>query len=86
MGVQECIDEYCELAETVFTQDKRRGIGFLKWARPAFGKGRFDEAKLEAVIKKVVRERLGSEHATLHDPDDNACKVYVYHKLYIMLG
>jgi tetratricopeptide (TPR) repeat protein/predicted acylesterase/phospholipase RssA len=75
MGVQECIDAYCELAWEVF-QEKHSHLPFSKWIGPALGKARFDFEKLEEAVKRMIRTKLGNDQVPMRDDRENACKVY----------
>lgn len=74
MGVQECIDAYCQLARDVF-QEKRSLLPVSRWVGPAFGKARFNCAKLEEVVKQLAKSKCGAEDTSMRDIREDACKV-----------
>ncbi|MCJ1250798.1 hypothetical protein MMC30_008026 [Trapelia coarctata] len=76
MGVQECIDAYCQLARDVF-QERRSPLPVLRWVGPAFGKARFNCSKLEEVVKHLAKGKCGADSTPMRDIRDNACKVFV---------
>jgi hypothetical protein len=70
MDVDKCIDAYSELAATVFGE-KLRSI-------PVNFKGkvtvRFDSAKLESAIQKVVEDSGASKQDLFNDGIDRRCR------------
>ena len=71
MSVQECIDEYTKLSESIFSQRKPPGSNEMFYAE-----------NLEKAIKSVIRKRLGehAEDAPLLDPlAEEACKTISAH-------
>lgn len=71
MDVDECIDAYSGLAAAVFGE-KLRSIPFN------FFKGditaRFDSAKLESAIGKVVEDRGASKKDLFNDGTERGCR------------
>ena len=70
MDIDECTNAYMELSDRIFTKKKAR--------LSITGKiqGRFDTKELEEGIKKIVRERTGSEDTLLRDDPNAPCKMY----------
>jgi hypothetical protein len=70
MDADQCIAAYSELTATVFG-DKLRSI-------PVNFKGnikaRFDSAKLESAVRKVIRDSGVSEDALFNDGAERGCK------------
>ena len=70
MTIDECIDQYKKVMGKVFPEGA--------WKKTRFAtKGEFyDEKPLEQAIKDIVKLKLGSEDAMLHDPNDkNPCRM-----------
>jgi hypothetical protein len=61
MSIEDCIEKYQELGLKVFDDPKG-----------PFGKSKYDYKKLETVIKRVVKDKLGDEDALLFD--ETCCK------------
>jgi hypothetical protein len=70
MDVDECIAAYSDLAASVFG-DKRSRIPFNIKGKV---QQRFDSAKLEAAIRKVVVGSGGLEKALLNDGTERGCR------------
>ncbi|KAF7512509.1 hypothetical protein GJ744_001444 [Endocarpon pusillum] len=71
MDIDECINAYMELCNRIFT--KKKTLLNIK------GKiqGRFDTKVLEEGIKKIVRDKTGSEDTLLRDDPNAPCKTFV---------
>lgn len=78
MSVDECIDAYSELAADVFGAKLHR--------LPATFKGgvqsRFDSARLERAIRKVVAQSGASETAMFNDGMERGCRTWVMFNLF----
>lgn len=71
MDVDECIEEYTNMFETIFG---RKGLPMNMWGKI---KGRFDSAVLEQCIKGILKKRGLAEDAFLNDGKER-CKVYAF--------
>ena len=71
MDVDECISAYSELAEAVFGE-KLSSIPF-DWRGKI--QPRFDSAKLEKAIRKMVVQSSASETDLLNDGTDRGCRM-----------
>lgn len=75
-SVEECIKNYLKLSKSVFNLDNVK-MG----AVPVGANGcRFDEAKLEEALKKVISKVLGDENAPMADPNEgnpHFCPVFI---------
>jgi uncharacterized protein YqgV (UPF0045/DUF77 family) len=69
MDVDECITAYSELAEAVFAE-KLSSIPFSVMGKV---KARFDSAKLETAVRKVV-QRIASETDLFTDGTERGCR------------
>ncbi len=69
MTVDECIDAYVSLSDTIF--QKRRHRITIK----GHVQGRFDSDELEKAIKEIVIRKGLEENALLQDSRDAKCKV-----------
>lgn len=75
MTVDECIDKYLQLSSAAF-QPKRSKTNILGVAKDKFqAKGAYRSETLAEEFKKVSKVVLGSEDASLLDPD-TTCRVY----------
>lgn len=63
MDVQSCIDAYLVLAKEIFTPRRRIKLGGA-YIHKVFGSATFSAKKLEAGIKKVIRENSSQPAAT----------------------
>jgi hypothetical protein len=70
MDVDACIDAYSGLAEAVFG-DKLKSIPFNWMGRV---KARFDSAKLESAIRKVVEDSGTSKETLFNDRTERGCR------------
>ena len=70
MDVDECITAYSDLAEAVF-EAKPSSIPFNMKGKV---KARFDSAKLENAIRKVVVDSSASETDVFNDGTERGCK------------
>jgi hypothetical protein len=68
MDVDECIEEYTNMFETIFG---KKGLPVNMWGKI---KGRFDSTVLEECIKKILKGRGLPEGALLNDGKER-CKV-----------
>lgn len=68
MDVDECIEVYTNLFQTIFG---KKGLPINMWGKV---KGRFDSAILEECIKKILLERGLSDVEPLNDGKER-CKV-----------
>lgn len=75
MSVDECIDKYLQLSSAAFQprRSKTNVLGAVKDKLQA--KGAYRSETLANEFKKVSKAFLGSEDATLIDPDPT-CRVY----------
>lgn len=73
MGVQECIDAYCDLAQYVFQE--KSGLVHSRFIGPLLGKSRFSKTRLEKVLKEIIKRKTGSEDSLMRDTRAEACKV-----------
>jgi hypothetical protein len=70
MDVDECITAYSELAEAVFREKLRSlPVNITGKVKP-----RFDSAKLESAIRKVVVQSGASETELLNDGTERGCR------------
>ncbi|KAF2477222.1 FabD/lysophospholipase-like protein [Lindgomyces ingoldianus] len=73
MDVDECITAYSDLAEAVFGEKQSRiPINFMGKV-----KSRFDSAKLETAIKKVVTQSGASVTDLFNDGTERGCRTFV---------
>jgi hypothetical protein len=70
MDVDECITAYSELAEAVFGE-KLSSVPFNMKGKV---KARFDSAKLEKAIRKVVVDSGASEIDLFNDETERGCR------------
>ena len=70
MDVDECITAYSDLAEVVFGQ-KQSSLPFNIKVKV---QSRFDSAKLESAIRKVLVQSGASETDLLNDGTDRGCR------------
>lgn len=70
MSVDECITAYSDLAAEVFDEKPNRIPVNMKGKL----KSRFDSARLESAIKKVVTQSGMSETALFNDGTDRGCR------------
>lgn len=76
MTVDECIDKYLQLSSAAF-QPKRSKTNILGVAKDKFqAKGSYRSETLAEEFKRVSQAVLGSEDASLLNPD-TTCRVYV---------
>lgn len=73
MDVDECIEAYNELSEKIFSQPKRR----FALSRSAKIVARFDSAKLEKAIVKIITSRGLPPDTLFDDGSAGKCKTYV---------
>ncbi|KAJ6087073.1 hypothetical protein N7467_005987 [Penicillium canescens] len=69
MTVEECIEAYTSLSDQVFEKKSRRFSLKVK--------AKFNTADLEAVAKKIIRDRGFDQETLLQDSSDTVCKVFV---------
>jgi hypothetical protein len=70
MDVDECIAEYSELAAAVFGEKLSRMLfNFMGKVQ-----ARFDSAKLESAIRKVIRQSRITETDLLNDGTERGCR------------
>lgn len=75
MSVDECIDKYLQLSSAAF-QPKRSKTNILGAVKDKLqAKGAYRSETLANEFKKVSKAMLGSEDATIFDPDAT-CRVY----------
>ncbi|KAL2760120.1 hypothetical protein ACRALDRAFT_1073881 [Sodiomyces alcalophilus JCM 7366] len=78
MTLDECHDAYIQLAKSIFKPKRYRYDIFSRTVDFLSAKERFDSSKFEQVVRKILRERTGSEHTPLRDSDQTSpCKVSV---------
>lgn len=70
MDIDECINAYMELSNRIFTKKRPLLNARLKI------QGKFDTKALEEGIKKIVRDKTGSEDTLLRDDPNAPCKMY----------
>jgi hypothetical protein len=70
MDVDECIAAYSNLAETVFGEK----LSSIPFNFKGGVKSRFDSAKLESAIRKVVKESGASEYDLFNDNIERGCR------------
>ncbi|KAL5330889.1 hypothetical protein ACEPPN_000414 [Leptodophora sp. 'Broadleaf-Isolate-01'] len=75
MDVDECIEEYTSMFETIFG---KKGLPVNLWGKI---KGRFDSTVLEQSIKGILKKRGLAEDALLNDGNER-CKVVVCAKAF----
>ncbi|PVH75974.1 phospholipase, patatin family protein [Cadophora sp. DSE1049] len=75
MDVDECIEEYTSMFETIFG---KKGLPVNLWGKI---KGRFDSTVLEQCIKGILKKRGLAEDALLNDGNER-CKVVVCAKAF----
>ncbi|KAH7060960.1 hypothetical protein BKA63DRAFT_528100 [Paraphoma chrysanthemicola] len=73
MSVDECIDAYSELAAAVFGEKLHRLPATIRGAVQP----RFDSARLESAIRKVVAQGGASETALFNDGTERGCRTFV---------
>ncbi|EMD96381.1 hypothetical protein COCC4DRAFT_155187 [Bipolaris maydis ATCC 48331] len=73
MSVDECIDAYSELAADVFGEKLHRLPVTIRGAVQP----RFDSARLESAIRKVVAKGGASETALFNDGTERGCRTFV---------
>ena len=74
MDVDECITAYSELA-AIFGQK----LGSLPFDKEDIVKARFDSAKLEEAVRKVV-QKSASEEELLNDGTERGCRTQVFYQ------
>lgn len=77
MSLDECEQAYLELSHKIF-RPKRCKYSPMKIIDGYSLSERFDSTVLEKLMKKVIKERTGSEHHLLQDggsPKSSPCKV-----------
>jgi hypothetical protein len=74
MDVDQCTAAYSDLAETVFGK-KLSSIPINITGKV---KSRFDSAKLESAVRKVVTQGGASDTDLLNDGTERGCRTYVY--------
>lgn len=79
MTLDQCIDEYIDVSETVFKRKHWFGIGITGKT-----KGRFDTAALEAKVKAVVAkyDKSKNEAALTYRSEHTKCKVQVQNSIF----
>jgi hypothetical protein len=70
MDVDECIAAYSELAAAVFGENLSR----IPFSMKGKIQARFDSAKLESAIRKVIRSFGASETDLLNDGTERGCR------------
>lgn len=70
MDVDQCIEAYNELSETVFGEKLNRIP--MSWRAKTVP--RFDSAKLEQAVRKVLRQVGEEEDALFDDKKERSCK------------
>jgi len=78
MTLEECERAYLELSQKIF-RPKRCKYSPMRLVDRLSLSERFDSRVLEALVKKVVKEKMGDAHALLRDPDSDepGCNVFV---------
>ena len=74
MDVNECIAAYSKLAAAVFGEKLRRIPVNIR----GDVKARFDAAKLEVAIRKVIKDSCVSEDTLFDDGTERGCRTYVF--------
>jgi hypothetical protein len=75
MDVDECIGAYSDLAAAVFGEKLRSIPANIK----GDVKARFDSAKLESAIRKVVEDSGTSNQNLFNDGTQRGCRTQVHH-------
>ncbi|TDZ31377.1 Calcium-independent phospholipase A2-gamma [Colletotrichum spinosum] len=78
MSVDECYDVYMQLATTIFKPKRWRCDVFNRTLDALSANERYDSAKMEELVKQIIKERTGSRNTMLQDTARaSRCKVFV---------
>ncbi|KAJ0287931.1 hypothetical protein Brms1b_004065 [Colletotrichum noveboracense] len=68
MSVDECHDVYMKLSKTIFKPKRWKCNVFSRSIDLISANERYDSAKMEELVKQIIKERTGSRNTMLQDP------------------